>query len=269
MQPPEPSRPALDLGSVDAPGWRVEVLEESPSTNAYVAEQARAGESAGLAVVAEHQTAGRGRLDRVWVTPPRAALTVSLLVSPERVPLARWPWLPLLTGLAVREAVRRTAGVECALKWPNDVLVGERKVAGILVERVERPAGAAAVVGIGVNVTTTRDELPVDTATSLVLEGATSVDRTRLLGDLLAQFTRRYDGWVAAAGEGLRSSYASACSTLGRRVRVALPAGESLHAVAVDVDDDGRLVVDDGHRRRALGAGDVVHVRGGGTDRPA
>jgi BirA family biotin operon repressor/biotin-[acetyl-CoA-carboxylase] ligase len=219
--------------------------------------------------VAEHQTAGRGRLDRVWVTPPRAALTVSLLVAPERVPLARWPWLPLLTGLAVREAVRRAAGVECGLKWPNDVLVGERKVAGILVERIERAAGAAAVVGIGINVTTSRDELPVDTATSLLLEGARSSDRTRLLADLLTAFTRRYDGWVAAAGRGLRPSYASACSTLGRRVRVALPAGQSLDGVAVDVDDDGRLVVDDGHRRRALGAGDVVHVRGGRRERPA
>jgi BirA family biotin operon repressor/biotin-[acetyl-CoA-carboxylase] ligase len=124
-------------------------------------------------------------------------------------------------------------------------------------------------VGIGINVTTTRDELPVATATSLVLEGAASVDRTRLLGDLLARFTHRYDGWVAAAGDGLRSSYSSACSTLGRRVRVALPAGQTLDGVAVGVDDDGRLVVDDGHRRRALGAGDVLHVRGGGTGRPA
>jgi BirA family transcriptional regulator, biotin operon repressor / biotin---[acetyl-CoA-carboxylase] ligase len=269
VQPSEPSRPALDPGALDVPGWRVEVLEESPSTNAYVAERAHAGAAPGLAVAAEHQTAGRGRLDRVWVTPPRAALTVSLLVSPERVPLARWPWLPLLTGLAVREAVRRTAGVECALKWPNDVLVGERKLAGILVERVERPAGAVAVVGIGVNVTTTRDELPVDTATSLAIEGAESPDRTRLLAGLLAHFARRYDGWVATAGEGLRPSYTSACSTLGRRVRVDLPTGERLDGVAVDVDEDGRLVVDDGHRRRALGAGDVVHVRGGGTGRPA
>jgi BirA family biotin operon repressor/biotin-[acetyl-CoA-carboxylase] ligase len=124
-------------------------------------------------------------------------------------------------------------------------------------------------VGIGINVTTTRDELPVDTATSLVLEGARSVDRARLLGELLTRFTQRYDGWVAAAGEGLRSSYASACATLGRRVRVDLPTGESLDGVAVDVDHDGRLVVDDGHRRRALGAGDVVHVRAGGGDRPA
>jgi BirA family transcriptional regulator, biotin operon repressor / biotin---[acetyl-CoA-carboxylase] ligase len=269
VQPPDPSRPALDPGSLDAPGWRVEVLPESPSTNACVAERARAGASPGLAVVAEHQTAGRGRLDRVWVTPPRAALTVSLLVSPERVPLARWPWLPLLTGLAAREAVRRTAGVECALKWPNDVLVGERKLAGILVELVERPAGAVAVVGIGVNVTTTRDELPVDTATSLAIEGAESPDRTRLLGELLTCFTRQYDAWVTAGGDGLRSSYASACSTLGRRVRVGLPNGETLEGVAVDVDEGGRLVVDDGHRRQPLGAGDVVHVRAGGTDRPA
>ena len=268
MRPPEPLRPALDLARLDASGWRVEVLEESPSTNRHLAGRARAGAEPGLAVVAEHQSAGRGRLDRVWVTPARAALTVSLLVSPDRVPLASWPWLPLLTGLVVREAVRRAAGVESALKWPNDVLVDGRKVAGILVERVERPAGAVAVVGIGVNVTTTRDELPVDSATSLLLEGARSVDRTRLLGDLLAEFTRRYDGWVAAAGEGLRPSYTAACSTIGRRIRVDLPTGERLDGVAVDVDDDGRLVVEGDRGRRALGAGDVVHVRGG-NDRPA
>jgi BirA family biotin operon repressor/biotin-[acetyl-CoA-carboxylase] ligase len=246
----------------------VEVLEESPSTNAYLTDRARAGAAPGLAVAAEHQSAGRGRLNRAWVTPPRAALTVSLLVRPDRVPLARWPWLPLLTGLAVRDAVRRVAGVECALKWPNDVLVDGRKVAGILVERVERPAGAVAVVGIGVNGTTTRDELPVDTATSLLLEGATSVDRTHLLGDLLREFTQRYDAWVAAAGEGLRLQYTAACSTLGREVRVHLPTGESLEGVAVDLDEDGRLVVDGDQGRRILGAGDVVHVRGR-TDRPA
>ncbi|MDX6302770.1 MAG: BirA family transcriptional regulator, partial [Nocardioidaceae bacterium] len=98
--------------------WRVEVLEESPSTNAALASRARAGEAPGLVLVAEHQTAGRGRLDRAWVTPPRAALTFSLLVSPVEVPLPRWPWLPLLTGVAVVDGVREATGVETSLKWP-------------------------------------------------------------------------------------------------------------------------------------------------------
>jgi BirA family biotin operon repressor/biotin-[acetyl-CoA-carboxylase] ligase len=236
-------------------------VPESPSTNADVARRARAGEPAGLVVVTEHQTAGRGRLDRVWVTPPRAALTFSLLVRPEAVPVARWPWLPLLTGLAVVEGVRRSSPLDAVLKWPNDVLVEERKVAGILVERVESPDGAAAVVGVGLNVSSTPDELPVPTATSLELAGAPPVDRSALLVAVLTAFSDLYGGWVGAAGRGLRPSYARSCSTFGRDVRVDLPGGVPLHGRAVDVDEDGRLLVDDGSRVHALGVGDVVHVR--------
>jgi BirA family biotin operon repressor/biotin-[acetyl-CoA-carboxylase] ligase len=239
----------------------LEVLPESPSTNGYLRQRAVDGEAPGLVVLAEHQTSGRGRLERTWVTPPRAALTFSLLVAPDGVPLARWSWLPLLSGLAVVEGVRRAAGLSAALKWPNDVLVGDDKVAGILVERVERPTGAVAVVGIGLNVSSTPDELPVATATSLTLAGATSPDRTALLVAGRAAFRRLYDGWLAATGGGLRPSYVAACSTLGRRVRVELPSGGSLTGRAVGVDESGRLEVDDGSRVRVLGAGDVVHVR--------
>ena len=238
------------------------MVEESPSTNAEVARRARAGEPPGLVVVAEHQTAGRGRLDRTWTTPPRVALTFSLLVSPDPVPPARWPWLPLLTGLAVTTAVRRTAGVDARLKWPNDVLVGTRKVAGILVELVDRPGGGPlAVVGTGLNVSTGRDELPVETATSLALEGAASLDRSALLADVLAAFTGLVEPWRASGGGGLLPAYREACSTLGRAVRVQLPGGDPLEGQAVDVDDEGRLLVDDGRRVHVLGAGDVVHVR--------
>jgi BirA family biotin operon repressor/biotin-[acetyl-CoA-carboxylase] ligase len=113
--------------------WSVELLAESPSTNAVVAARARAGTAEGLVVVADHQTAGRGRLDRTWVTPPRSALTFSVLLTPDRVPVARWPWLPLLAGVAVVAGVRRATGLGGALKWPNDVLLGESKLAGILV----------------------------------------------------------------------------------------------------------------------------------------
>jgi BirA family biotin operon repressor/biotin-[acetyl-CoA-carboxylase] ligase len=256
----QPDRPPVDV-TVVVPGWRLEVLAESPSTNAHLARRALAGEPAGLLVVAEHQTSGRGRLDRTWVTPPRAALTLSLLVAPDEVPSSRWSWLPLLSGLAVVEGVRHSAGVQATLKWPNDVLVGDHKVAGILVERVERPAGAVAVVGVGLNVSSTREELPVATATSLALAGATSLDRTALLVAVLAAFGRLYDGWLAAAGGGLRPSYVAACSTIGRQVRVELPTGGTLAGQAVGVDDSGRLEVHDGSRLHVLGAGDVVHVR--------
>ncbi len=260
MPSEDPARPRLH--PLPVPGWRVEVVAESPSTNAHLAARARAGEPPGLVLVAEHQTAGRGRLDRTWTTPPRAALTFSLLVSPAPLPVGRWPWLPLLTGLALTTGVRRAAGVEATLKWPNDVLVGDRKVAGILVELVDVPGrGPAAVVGVGLNVSTTRDELPVETATSLALEGAASLDRSALLADVLAAFSALFDPWRASGGEGLLPAYREACSTLGRDVRVELPTGEPLHGRAVDVDREGRLLVDDGTRVHVLGAGDVVHVR--------
>ena len=263
MTTPPPDRPPIDADAAARPGWRVEVVAATPSTNADVAARARLGERPGLVLVAEHQTAGRGRLARSWVTPPGAALTLSLLVAPEEVPLDRWPWLPLLTGLAVADGVRRAVGVEASLKWPNDVLVADAKLAGILVERLERPAavgGPAAVVGVGINVSTTRDELPVPTATSLALAGARSLDRTRLLGEVLGCFAERYGDWRARGGGGLRASYAAACATIGRAVRVELPGG-SLRGRAVGVDDDGRLRVDDGERVHVVGAGDVVHVR--------
>ena len=245
--------------------WReVELLQESPSTNAVVAARARAGEAPGLVVVAEHQTSGRGRLDRVWVTPPRAALTFSLLVTPDRVPAARWPWLPLLVGIAVSEGVRRVAGVDCELKWPNDVLVADQKLAGILVERVERGTGAAAVVGIGLNVSTSREELPGPTATSLALQGARTLDRSVILREVLRSFEALYVQWQAElgdAGRGLLGSYVRRCGTLGRQVRVDLPTGEKVFGEAAGIDADGRLQVRTRTGLRVLGAGDVVHVR--------
>lgn len=240
------------------------MLPEAASTNAVVAARARRGEAPGLVVVTDHQTAGRGRLDRSWVTPARSALTFSVLLDPDRVDTARWPWLPLLTGIAVAEAVRRVAEVECGLKWPNDVLVGERKLAGILVERVERPAGPVAVVGVGLNVSQTEAELPVPTATSLAMAGATTADRTVVLREVLRTLEALYLQWQADAGDparGLHPSYLRRCSTLGRTVRVDLPTGEQVYGEATGVDPDGRLEVRTTGGLRTMGAGDVVHVR--------
>lgn len=260
-----PPRPPLDrdlLGSL-APGavpWSIEVLDESPSTNAEVAARARAGAGEGLVVVAEHQTAGRGRLDRTWVTPSRSSLTFSVLLEPVAEP-ARWPWLPLLAGVAVHDAV----GHGARLKWPNDVLLGDDKLAGILVELVETPRGPAAVVGIGLNVSTTADELPVPTATSLAVAGH-DVDRTTLLAGILDGLGRGYVSWSRSqpGDELLRTAYLRRCSTIGQLVRVDLPSGESLSGTAVDIDHAGRLVVRSGGETSIVGAGDVVHVRPAG-----
>lgn len=263
-------RPPLDetvLSGVSpdlVPGVSVEVVDETPSTNALVVERARAGAPEGLVVVTEHQTAGRGRLDRSWETPARSALTFSLLLRPT-APTRSWPWLPLLAGYAVDKALK-AAGFDAGVKWPNDVLIGDRKVAGILVERIETDQGPCAVVGIGINVGLGPDELPVPTATSLAIEaaGRPVPDRTSLLVDVLASLREAYDAWQAGgdlAGMRLAESYADACVTVGRQVRVDLPDGSVLTGMATAIDPSGHLVVAGPDRQVAVGAGDVVHVR--------
>jgi BirA family biotin operon repressor/biotin-[acetyl-CoA-carboxylase] ligase len=211
------------------------------------AERERARDAAGLVVVAEQQTAGRGRVDRSWESPPRSGLTFSVLLRPV-LPAPEWGWLPLLTGLAVARALRLRAEVDALLKWPNDVLVDGRKVCGVL---AEVPGPGAVVVGIGLNVSTRRDELPVETATSLLLEHAASTDRDTLLRAVLRELARV----MADPVEG-RAGYRAMCSTLGLEVRLELP-DRAVTGVAERVDDDGRLVVDG----TAYGAGDVVHLR--------
>ncbi|HUR50887.1 MAG TPA: biotin--[acetyl-CoA-carboxylase] ligase [Mycobacteriales bacterium] len=236
-----PLRAAALAAALEPDGWRVEVLDSTGSTNEVVAARARAGEPAGLCVVAEEQSAGRGRLDRTWVSPPRAGLTFSVLLRPVAAELG---WAPLHGGLAVVRALRTQAGVEAVLKWPNDVLVHDRKVAGLLAEAVD----GAVVLGIGLNVTTRPDELPVETATSLAVEGARTTDRDTLLRALLRALT----------GTGTdRDAYREACSTIGRPVRMHLPGGDVVEGHAEDVDAQGRLVVDG----TPYAAGDVVHVR--------
>lgn len=251
-------RPALDPDRLAVPqGWRVEITEASPSTNALVADRARAGEDEGLVVVTEHQTAGRGRLDRVWETPARTSLTLSVLLRPD-VPSQDWPWLPLLTGYAVQAALADRLP-HIALKWPNDVLVEERKLAGILVERIDTEQGPAAVVGIGINVAQTLDELPVALATSVELETGKPVDRTDLLGQVLGSL----HGLQGLLGdpEALRAAYADVCSTLGREVDVHLPADEVRRGEALAIDARGALVVSSTEGTFTVGAGDVIHVR--------
>ena len=238
------------------------VHEELDSTNAEATRLARAGGAHGSVVVAEHQRAGRGRLDRRWESPPRSALTFSVVWRPP-APVECWPWLPLLTGYAVREALL-AMGVQAQLKWPNDVLIDDRKVAGVLVERVETPAGPAAIVGVGLNVSMTEEELPVPTAGSLALALGTAPDRTELLLALLAALAASYAEWLAeadAGSPGLRAAYRTACSTIGRTVRAELPDGHTLIGRATGVDAQGRLVLATAAGSSTIGAADVVHIR--------
>jgi BirA family biotin operon repressor/biotin-[acetyl-CoA-carboxylase] ligase len=252
-------RPPLNLDRLVSPvDWSVEVVEAAPSTNALVAERARSGAAGeGLVVVAEHQTAGRGRLDRTWETPARSALTLSVLLVP-RAEQADWPWLPLLTGYAAARALRQL-GPEVSLKWPNDVLLNDRKLAGILTERVDTPAGPAVVTGIGINVGLTPAELPHDGATSLAIEGV-AVDRTDLLSALLRSLRTEYDAFQRGELVALRTAYADACATVGREVRVDLPTGGTLVGQATGIDEGGRLLVLGPAGVVPVSAGDVVHA---------
>ena len=258
-------RPPLDAAALRdrliQPGglWReLRVRPETGSTNADLLAEARAGAAGGLVLVAEAQTAGRGRLGRSWASPPRAGLTCSVLLRPDRVRPARWGWLPLLTGVAVAAALRDVAAVPARLKWPNDVLVGGRKVAGILAEA----HGGAIVAGFGLNVTLTPAELPGPAATSLLLAGAASTDRGELLAAVLTRLARGYRSWTAGPDAAwLRAEYLGWCATVGQPVRVELPGGGLLTGTAQDVDATGRLAVQTPAGLELVGAGDVVHLR--------
>jgi BirA family biotin operon repressor/biotin-[acetyl-CoA-carboxylase] ligase len=246
----------------------VEVVQRTGSTNSDLVARAAAGKAAaGAVLVAEEQTAGRGRLDRQWTAPPRSGLFFSVLLRPTEVPVARWGWIPLLTGVAVATGLSRAAGVDTALKWPNDLLVTvggeERKAGGILAERAGE---GGVVVGVGINVTLKAEELPVPQAGSLALAGAVSTDRDTLLRGVLRALDDWYGRWRAAGGDpaasGLQETYAAGCATLGRTVRAELPGDRSLVGEAVAVDGDGRLVLatKDGVQE-PVGAGDIVHLR--------
>ncbi|MFF1542987.1 biotin--[acetyl-CoA-carboxylase] ligase [Streptomyces sp. NPDC058291] len=261
---------ALRRGLVREGGlWSgVEVVQRTGSTNSDLVAAAGAGRAAeGAVLVAEEQTAGRGRLDRRWTAPPRSGLFFSALLTPGEVPVARWGWLPLLTGVAVATGLSRAAGVDTALKWPNDLLVTvggeERKAGGILAERAGQDA---VVVGVGVNVSLRADELPVPQAGSLALAGAVSTDRDTLLRSVLRSLEEWYGRWREAGGDpaasGLQETYAAGCATLGRTVRAELPGDRSLVGEAVAVDGDGRLVIatEEGVQE-PVGAGDIVHLR--------
>jgi BirA family transcriptional regulator, biotin operon repressor / biotin---[acetyl-CoA-carboxylase] ligase len=279
------SRPPLHEAGLNRalvhPGgvWtRVRVVARTGSTNADLAEAARAGAASGDVLVAEAQTAGRGRLDRSWVAPAQASIIASVLLRPAgRVPPARLGWLPLMAGVALVGAVRRLAGVPVTLKWPNDLLVragtaegdaGWGKCAGVLAEVV---GDGAVVVGFGLNVSQRADELPAPPypggypPTSLALCGARTTDRDPLLRAVLRDLADWYVLWTTEGGDpeasGLRTAYTEACHTLGRVVEVALPGLATRVGRASEIDLDGRLVLTDDDGEHALAAGDIVRVR--------
>ncbi|WP_299443024.1 biotin--[acetyl-CoA-carboxylase] ligase [uncultured Phycicoccus sp.] len=246
--------PPIDAASVTPgePWLPVEVHDRVGSTNDLVRDRP----ALWRVVVADVQESGRGRLGRAWSTTPGTALAVSVLVP---VPASGASWVPLFAGLAVHRAVDEVAGPVTALKWPNDVLVpedGDRKLAGVLCEWV--PDGV--VVGVGVNVDTTRADLPLGTATSLRAAGHPGVDRAVLLTAYLRQLAAVLREDSGPSGPAA-AAYRAACATLGRDVEVHEPGGAVRHGRATGIDGEGRLTVHTGAGTVQVSAGDVVHVR--------
>jgi BirA family transcriptional regulator, biotin operon repressor / biotin---[acetyl-CoA-carboxylase] ligase len=235
------------------PGFHeVRWFDSLDSTNRYLLDEARRDAREGLVAVADQQTAGRGRRGRDWVAPPESSLLVSVLLRPSLAP-ERAQLVAMASGVAMADAVERVAGFTPALKWPNDLVVGDRKLAGILAES----DGGAVVVGIGVNVNW--DEFPADlaeTATACSLEAGHDVDRRELLTGFLDELGARYPRLQHVQGE-----YQGRLATLGRRVRVERAAGDIVGR-AVGVGDSGELIVDDeAGGVTAVHVGDVVHLR--------
>lgn len=260
--------------------FEVWFFEEIDSTNRYLLDQAREGAPEGLVAVADHQTAGRGRLGRTWVAPPGSSLLVSVLLRPA-LPAEELHLANVCVALSAADACREAAGAEPGLKWPNDLVVAERKLAGVLAE-VAWPAGPgrsgpegsgpgphgggagpAVVVGIGINVDWP-EEIPAElagTAVSLNHLVGRRVDRTELLVSLLRALDARCGRLEQADGRrDIADQYRARCVTVGRRVRVELP-GETFTGTATDISDQGHLLVSTDAGRRTVAAGDVTHLR--------
>ncbi|CAM3057987.1 biotin--[acetyl-CoA-carboxylase] ligase [Tsukamurella hominis] len=246
----------------------VSVVPSTGSTNADLADGVRAGDEPGRVLIADVQTAGRGRHQRPWSAPSGTQLSISVTVAVPAAAAPRAGWLSLVTGVAAVAAVREVTGLSAGLKWPNDVLLeaepGARggKTAGILSELATAPGGnLVAVIGTGLNTTLAAADVPVETATSLQLAGAEDPDRTALAIAYLRHLDAGLTAWTddpAAA----RAEYLAACVTVGQEVTVSLPADEVLRGTAVDVDAEGRIVVQDAAgKRHVLSAGDVTHLR--------
>lgn len=281
-------RPGLDLGALrtalcmpSGPFSRLDIVARTGSTNTDLVDAAQR-EAAGwpdLSVLgAEVQTAGRGRLDRAWVAPERSSLFVSVLLRPfnrqgRPVPTAAYSWFSLLAALALAESVEDRTEIAPQLKWPNDVTVDGRKLAGVLAQFVPG-AGAeppAVVVGVGLNVSLTDEELPVPTATSLLLEYAGTTDRNILLKSFLRTFADSYRAFCDVDGDAevdwdngpsLLTRVGARMATLGQDVRAELPGGVALSGRALALDPHGALIVrDEDGERHTVSAGDVVHLR--------
>ena len=203
-------------------------------------------------LASEYQTSGRGRLDRTFTAPPMSALTFSLYIEP-KVEREEWSFITLLAGLSVHEALAALdPQVSVGIKWPNDLLIGEKKFVGMIAQATKK----GIILGIGINVGMTAEELPVDNATSLALEGFANLDRNEILASIINHFEINVEMWEH--DKSFLAEYRSASVTIGKDVEVTLPGGELIHSKAINISNAGALLLEDGSE---VTVGDVVHLR--------
>lgn len=215
-------------------------------------------------LTAGEQLSGRGRSGRNWEAPAGSSMMASVLLRPSSVPPTQFSWLPLIAGLSLANAVSSFGGSNRAMvKWPNDVLIGEQKIAGVLSEAL--PDVSGVVIGTGLNVNQTREQLPVETATSLALVGISVPSLDAILAEYLRQLRKNYDEYIACGGElagtDLLQSIKNACTTIGRKVRAIMPGDKELVGEAIDIDDLGRIVIAHDGKHTPVSVGDIVHLR--------
>ncbi|AIU91163.1 Biotin-Acetyl-CoA carboxylase-ligase [Corynebacterium ulcerans] len=258
------SRTPLNVGWLreqlidDGPFARILHSSTTGSTNTDLVAAAHEGAPAWTVVLTEHQTLGRGRMGRRYEAPAGAQLTLSVLIRPPRESVFRLGTMPLATGLALIDALKGAEGV--GLKWPNDLLCEGRKLCGILAEAVSLGEEPAVVIGLGLNTSLTREELPVPHATSLELEGI-PYERNELAVRVLTALHRRLRQWEDNDPT-LLTEYRQVCTSIGADVRVILSENEELLGVAESVSDAGLICVRDSQGElHELMAGDVTHLR--------
>ena len=242
-----------EINSKITPYWRVSVVELTGSTQNDLLQLVESNIALdGQVIVTEFQSNGRGRLDRTFEAPAKSALLFSFYIKP-RKQRSEWGFIPLIAGLSlVRSITTIDTAMNVSLKWPNDLLINEKKCAGIIAQTTTE----GIVLGIGLNVSMTSEELPVPTATSLAIEGSKFVERNSLLSQVLNIFAELFESWEE--GFELLSEYSDVSSTIGKKVRVELPGGENLEGTVARISPTGELVLDDG---RHVSAGDVIHLR--------
>jgi BirA family biotin operon repressor/biotin-[acetyl-CoA-carboxylase] ligase len=240
------------IASLTSQYWRVSVADLTTSTQVDLAELVKSNSAkTGDVIATNFQTAGRGRLDRTFEAAPGSALLFSFFIKPKRV-RSDWGFITHLAALSMQEVISQENPSQVKLKWPNDILIKEKKVAGLLAQATDD----GVIIGIGINVAMTAEELPVDTATSLAITCSNKLDRNLILGEFLNRFEVNFEAWDNGAD--FIDNYSAVCATLGRQVQVEVGGRENRTGKALTINKIGALMLDDGFE---VNVGDVVHLR--------